>query len=78
MFILRFQCERVITGAEKKMSKNGNEYIIFNFLDDNGRTFSCVSDVTLPSNIKILDKVNVEFEVKTGRYINLRVVGLWK
>ena len=75
---MRFQCERVITGAERKTSKNGNEYIIFNFLGDDGRTFSCISDVPLTSDIKVLDKVNVEFEVKTGRYINLRVVGIWK
>lgn len=75
---MRFQSERIITGAERKISKNGNEYNIFNFLDDNGRTFSCVSDVPLTSDIKALDKVKVEFEIITGRYINLRVVGIWK
>lgn len=42
---MRFQCERVITGAERKTSKNGNEYIIFNFLGDDGRTFSCISEL---------------------------------
>lgn len=75
---MRFQTERIITGAEKKTSKNGNVYTIINFLDDNGRTFSCVSDVPLTSDIKALDKVNVEFEIITGRYTNLRVVGIWK
>lgn len=75
---MRFQTERIITGAEKKTSKNGNVYTIINFLDDNGRTFSCVSDVSLTSDIKALDKVNVEFEIITGRYTNLRVVGIWK
>lgn len=75
---MRFQSERIITGAERKTSKNGNEYTIINFLGDDGRTFSCVSDVAISSDIKVLDKVKVEFEIITGRYINLRVVGIWK
>lgn len=75
---MKFQCERIITGVEKKTSKDGNEYILIHFLNDDGRTFSCVSEVPLPSDIKQLDKVNVEFQIIIGRYINLRVVGIWK
>lgn len=76
---MRFQCERIITGIENRKSKNGNEYIIIHFLDDNGKTFSCVSNVPLPDDVKQLDLVNVEFEIIfTSKNIYMRVNKIWK
>ena len=75
---MRFQCERIITGAERRTSKSGHEYILMHFLDDEGRTFSCVSDVEVPDDIQPLEEVNVEFDLSTGRYKNLRVKRIWK
>lgn len=75
---MRFQTKRIYTGKTIKTSKQGNEYILLSFLNDDGQTFTVVSDVDVTDDIKQLDEVNVEFEIKAGRYINMRVKRIWK
>jgi len=75
---MRFETRRIYTGTTKKEGKNGNKYTLINFLDDEGQTFSVVSDVEVPLGIKQLETVNVEFELTTGKYKNLRVKKMWK
>lgn len=75
---MRFEIRRIYTGTTKKISNQGNEYILISFLNDEGQTFSVVSDVEVPDDIQPLDEVNVEFELSTGRYKNLRVKRIWK
>lgn len=75
---MRFKTRRIYTGTTTKMSKMGNEYILVSFLNDDGQTFTVVSDVEVPDDVQKLDEVNVEFEVSVGRYNNLRVKRIWK
>lgn len=76
--MMKFETKRIFTGTTKKVGKQGNEYILISFLNDEGQTFTVVSDVDVPENIKMLDEVNVEFEITTGRYTNMRVKRIWK
>ena len=68
----------VFTGAEIRVSKKGEEYILVNFLGSDGKTFACVCDCQIPSNLKQLDRVDVTFKVLPGRYTQLRVLNLSK
>lgn len=75
---MKFNARCVYTGKTEKKSKKGNKYILVNFLDDNGKTFTVLSVVDVPENIKMLEVVNVEFELVFGRNIYLRVNKIWK
>ena len=75
---MRFETRRIYTGTTKRESKEGKEYTLISFLDDEGQTFTVVSDVEVPNDVKQLDSVFVEFELSTGKYKNLRVKRIWK
>lgn len=79
--MLEFKEENMIlTGiAEKESKKTGNEYLIANFLDEEGNTFSCMVDFPInKTEFKQLDKVDVIFRVIPGRYTQLRVKNMIK
>lgn len=77
MGFLEFEQRCIITGQEQRTSQKGLNYVLINILDDNGKTFSCISDVTI-EDLKPLDTYNVRFKVIPGRYLQLRVVGINK
>lgn len=76
---MKFKTKCTYTGIEVKQSKKGNVYKLINFLDDNGKTFSVLTTVDVPGDIKPLDKINVEFELLFAyRNIYMRVIKVWK
>lgn len=76
---MKFETKCIYTGTEVIQSKNGNKYILLNFLDDNGKTFSVISNLDIPEGINQLDIVNVEFELLfANRKIYMRVNKVWK
>lgn len=68
--------ELFCTGIEKRTSKNGNEYTLIKYLEENGDTFSTVfiGDISMLSNIKRMENVKVDLELLTGRYMQLRTI----
>lgn len=76
-----FDVDLVLTGLEKRISKDkGREYTIARFLNEEGKTFDALVEESciIPDDIKQLDRVKVTFKVITGKFINLRVLELWK
>lgn len=74
--MLIFNQEVIYTGQEDKISKKGNRYKLVNLLDENGRQFSCMAepDAYIPDTLNLLDKVNVTFQLKVGRYLSLSIL----
>jgi hypothetical protein len=73
---MTFKTEKVLLGVIEKVSKKTNKpYVVLNFLNENGTTFtSMLADgVTLPADLQQLDDVIVEFEVQ---FFNGNVTGL--
>jgi hypothetical protein len=73
---MTFKTEKVLLGVIEKVSKKTNKpYIVLNFLNENGTTFtSMLADgVKLPADLQQLDNVIVEFEVQ---FFNGNVTGL--
>ena len=73
---MTFKTEKVLLGIIEKVSKKTNKpYIVLNFLNENGTTFtSMLADgVKLPGDLQQLDNVIVEFEVQ---FFNGNVTGL--
>lgn len=76
--MLDFTKKMIYTGKINKIGKNGQKYTLINYLGDDGVTFSTIADCEVPENIKQLDLVEVKFNIKTGRYIQLRTVDIKK
>lgn len=78
---MNFKTNKVVTGLESRKSKKTDKsYIIINYLNDNGSTFSSMADESLiiPKEIKQLSPVEVDFEVTfyNGNVSGLKTVGL--
>ena len=76
--MLEFKERCILTGVQQKISKTGSNYIIANFLGDNGETFGCMVECEMPQGLKQLDHVDVKFKVIPGRYIQLKVIDIKK
>lgn len=76
--MLDFTKEMIFTGAELKKSKENKEYVLVNFLNENGSSFGTVCECPLPQNLKQLDKVTVNFLVVPGRYTQLKTLDIKK
>lgn len=79
--MLEFKEENMIlTGIIKRESKKtGNEYLVANFLGEDGNTFGCMVDFPVnKADFKQLDSVDVIFRVIPGRYTQLRVKNMIK
>jgi hypothetical protein len=73
---MTFKTERVLLGVFEKVSKKtGKQYVVLNYLNDNGTAFSSMlaDGVKLPEGLQQLDDVIVEFEVQ---FFNGNVTGL--
>lgn len=74
---MEFTSQRIYTGKETRVSKKTNEeYTLVNFLDENGQSFGVIAKCFIPKDIKQLQQVKAKFNVKTGRYLQLELVGL--
>jgi hypothetical protein len=78
---MTFKTRKIITGIEKKVSKKTEkEYMVINYLNDNGSTFSSMAaeDLKVPEGIKQLSSCDVEFEVQiyNGNVNGLKTIGL--
>lgn len=76
--MLKFKEKIIMTGIERRVSKQGNEYLIINYLGENGQTFGTIAECFIPDGLKQLDKVEVDFQVVPGRYTQLKTVGISK
>lgn len=76
--MLSFTQEMIFTGSEPKKSEKGREYVLVNYLNDNGSSFGTVIECPLPDGLKQLDKVMVEFAVIPGRYTQLKTLAIEK
>lgn len=73
---MNFKSRKILTGILERVSKKTNKsYVVLNFLNENGTTFSSMLDegVKLPEGLKQLSEVIVEFEVQ---FFNGNVTGL--
>lgn len=76
--MLKFEEKMIYTGKIKKVSKQGNNYTIVNYLNSDGTTFGTIAECEIPEDISQLDQVLVKFEVIPGRYVQLKTVGIEK
>lgn len=78
--MLEFDEIMVLTGVEKRTSKEGREYILIRYLNTDGQTFSTVADVNcvVPGGLQQLDRVNARLKVIPGRYVQLKTLSLEK
>lgn len=76
--MFKFKENIIFTGKKEVVSKKGKEYVLFNYLNDEGEIFSTLAKCDLPEDIKQLDEVEVEFEVIPGRYIQLNTLDIKK
>lgn len=76
--MLRFEEVMIYTGKKNKVSKQGNNYTIVNYLNSDGTTFGTIAECEIPEDIRQLDEVIVKFEVIPGRYVQLKTVGIEK
>lgn len=76
--MFKFKESVIFTGKKEVVSKKGNEYTVFNYLNEEGEIFSTLAKCDLPADIKQLDEVQVEFEVIPGRYIQLNTLDIKK
>lgn len=74
--MFEFEENIIVTGFDRRTSKQGKEYTLVNILDNTGKTFGCILDCPIPSGVKQLDKVKAHFKVIPGRYVQLRVSSL--
>lgn len=71
-----FENNVIFTGVSKRISKKtDNEYLIANFLDDEGVQFGALVKCNIPE-IEQLDVVNATFDLSVGRYMSLSVIRL--
>lgn len=78
---MNFETNRILTGIVPKVSKKtGEPYVILNFLNNDGSTFSSMVDnsVTLPDGLKQLSNCKVKFQITfyNGNVTGLKTVGL--
>lgn len=76
--MLKFEEKMIYTGKINKVSKQGNNYTIVNYLNDDGKTFGTIAECEISEDIRQLDEVLVKFEVIPGRYVQLKTVGIEK
>lgn len=76
--MLEFKEKLVFTGTQKRTSKNGLDYTLVNYLDEDGSTFTTMADCIVPADIKQLDRVEVLFKVIPGRYTSLKTLMISK
>lgn len=76
--MLKFKEKIIMTGIERRVSKQGKEYIIINYLGENGQTFGTIAECYIPDDLNQLEKVEVDFQVIPGRYTQLKTVGIRK
>lgn len=77
--MLEFKEVCILTSIQqRKSNKTGKPYTIAFFLGENGQTFGCVVDCSVPEGLSLLDKVEVGFKVIPGRYTHLRVISIEK
>lgn len=71
---MKFKQEMVFTGVETNISKKtGNEYRLVKLLDKEGNQIVCLVE-KIQSDIKMLQEVEVDFELKVGKYIQLKAL----
>lgn len=78
---MKFKTQKIVTGVENRVStKTNNPYTLITYLDDNGTTFSTITteNTVIPTGLKQLDKVDVEFEVLPGKYMQLKTLTIVK
>lgn len=69
-----FEKNVIYTGTSIRKSKNTDtEYMLVNFLDDEGVQFSALAKCNIPSDINQLDSVRATFDLNLGRYMNISV-----
>jgi len=80
--MLEFKEKCILTGISKRTStKTNEEYLLINFLGEDGQTFGCMGSSDLAADVQglqQLDKVEVNFKVIPGRYTQLKVLSLRK
>lgn len=76
--MLNFETKLIYTGKKNKVSKNGKNYTIVNYLNSDGTTFGTIAECEISEDIKQLDEVIVNFEVIPGRYIQLKTMAIKK
>lgn len=76
--MLKFKEKIIMTGIERRVSKLGKEYLIINYLGDDGKTFSTLAECHIPEDISQLDEVEVTFKVIPGRYVQLKTIDIKK
>lgn len=71
---MKFNQELIFTGKEdKKSQKTGRDYTIIKLLDEEGNQISCIAE-SIEKNIIMLQKVHVAFELRVGKYIQLKAL----
>lgn len=71
---MTFEKELIFTGVSKRTSKKtNNEYLLVNFLDEDGIQFSALAECNVPSDLKQLSTCRATFNLKTGQYMGLSV-----
>lgn len=77
VLMFEFKEEMVVTGVVNKTSKKGNEYVIVNYLGQDGQTFGTMAECNLP-NLNQLDRVLATFKLTPGKYIQLKTIDIEK
>lgn len=78
--MLEFDEIMVLTGIEKRTSKEGREYMLIRYLNTDGQTFATIADVNcvVPGGLEQLDRVKSRLKVIPGRYIQLKTLSIEK
>ena len=76
--MLKFEEKMIYTGKANKVSKQGNNYTILNYLNSDGTTFGTIAECEIPEDISPLDEVEVTFQVVPGRYVQLKTINIVK
>lgn len=76
--MLKFTQKMSFVGLQSRTSKSGNDYFIATFLTSDNDVVQCMSDFFDASGFDRLQFCEVDFELSTGRYTNLKVKNVRK
>lgn len=78
--MLNFTKKMIVTGAEQRVKKDGNSYVLVHVLGNNGQTFSCIykGDVNKVMTLEKMQQYNIDFSVSIGQYTHISIVDINK
>lgn len=78
--MIEFNKSMIVTGAEQRVKKDGNTYILVHVLSDTGVTISCMykGDPNKIMGLEKMVKYDIKFNVSCGQYTHLTVLDINK